>query len=147
MQKSWNKIILLIICFSIGINISSAQNAQSDRQKIFATTMNQISNQNSKKVEFGFGGLKKANPLNWLLGFPMFIYQKLISPEFSAQCLYEPSCSAYSKQLISRYGIFKGTFLSADRLTRCNRLGAHDFESFQINPHTHKVDESTDIYK
>jgi len=122
------------------------QNAHSDLQGIENQVIKTSENHHHREIHFGFESLKKHNPLNVLFGIPMFFYQKLISPQFSASCLYKPSCSSFSQKLISRYGIFKGVFLSADRLTRCNRLGAHDFDFFQIDPHDHKVHESVEIY-
>ena len=135
-------LLILFISFQ-----AYSQNAHSDLQGIEKQVIKTSENHHHhREIHFGFESLKKYNPLNVLFGIPMFFYQKLISPQFSASCLYNPSCSAFSKKLISRYGVFKGVFLSADRLTRCNRLGAHDFDFFQIDPHDHKVHESVDIY-
>jgi len=135
-----SSLLILFISFQ-----TFGQNASLDLQGIENKVIN-TSEHHHREIHFGFESLKKQNPLNILFGIPMFLYQKLISPQFSASCLYNPSCSSFSKKLISRYGIFKGVFLSADRLTRCNRLGAHDFEFFQIDPHDHKVHESVEIY-
>lgn len=35
-------------------------------------------------------------------------------------CKYEPSCSEYTRQAITKYGFFKGTFLGIKRIIRCN---------------------------
>ena len=45
-------------------------------------------------------------------------YQNHISPINQSKCLSYPSCSAYSKEAINRYG-FYGFLLTADRLNRC----------------------------
>ncbi len=48
------------------------------------------------------------------------IYQKYISPMFRDTCRFVPSCSAYSKLAFEKFGIFKGLYLSAWRILRCN---------------------------
>jgi uncharacterized protein len=51
---------------------------------------------------------------------PITVYQRLISPLFPRRCKYEPTCSAYTAQAISRYGILRGLILGGWRLLRCN---------------------------
>lgn len=50
-------------------------------------------------------------------------YKKYISPivsHFGIHCKYYPTCSEYAKQAITKYGIFKGLFLSIKRFFKCN---------------------------
>ncbi|HLP98159.1 MAG TPA: membrane protein insertion efficiency factor YidD [Sideroxyarcus sp.] len=47
-------------------------------------------------------------------------YQWLISPVLPPTCRFSPSCSQYSHEAISKYGAFKGTWLSVKRIGRCN---------------------------
>ena len=35
-------------------------------------------------------------------------------------CRFNPTCSQYAYQAISKYGALKGTFLSIKRILRCN---------------------------
>lgn len=35
-------------------------------------------------------------------------------------CNFEPSCSEYAKQSIATHGIFRGVWLTVDRLRRCS---------------------------
>jgi uncharacterized protein len=51
---------------------------------------------------------------------PIAAYQRLISPLLPRRCKYEPTCSAYAAQAISRYGILRGLVLAGWRLLRCN---------------------------
>ena len=55
-------------------------------------------------------------------------YQRLISPLFPRRCKYEPTCSAYAVEAISRFGLFRGTVLSAWRLIRCNPFSHGGFD-------------------
>jgi putative component of membrane protein insertase Oxa1/YidC/SpoIIIJ protein YidD len=91
--------------------------------------------------------LLRYNPLSLGLGSAMFVYQNVISRQFSAGCLYSPSCSEYSKRLISDFGLVKGVFLSADRISRCNRISATDIRPADVDPRLRKVRETTSIYK
>ena len=47
-------------------------------------------------------------------------YQRWISPLHPSCCRYIPSCSAYAKQAISRFGALKGGLLALWRIMRCN---------------------------
>jgi len=89
----------------------------------------------------------KYNPLSLTLGGMMYVYQNAISQQFSANCLFHPTCSEFSKQAISEYGFFKGIFLSTDRLTRCNKLGALDIHPITINEETNKSEDPISLYK
>ncbi|XP_038882935.1 putative membrane protein insertion efficiency factor isoform X2 [Benincasa hispida] len=46
-----------------------------------------------------------------------------ISPLLPNSCRYLPTCSEYSMQAYKKYGVAKGTILTAWRLCRCNPLG------------------------
>ncbi|MBA4380983.1 MAG: membrane protein insertion efficiency factor YidD [Sideroxydans sp.] len=55
-------------------------------------------------------------------------YQRFISPMSPPSCRFTPSCSQYSYDAISKYGIIKGVWLSIKRVGRCNpwNLGGYD---------------------
>ncbi|KAF0896940.1 hypothetical protein E2562_030787 [Oryza meyeriana var. granulata] len=57
-------------------------------------------------------------------------YKREISPLLPSSCRYVPTCSEYSMQAYKRYGVAKGTILTAWRLCRCNPL--------DIGLHIHK---------
>jgi len=52
----------------------------------------------------------------WLIRF----YQRFISPLFPPACRFTPTCSQYSYEAISRYGVLKGGWLAVKRLSRCH---------------------------
>jgi putative membrane protein insertion efficiency factor len=89
----------------------------------------------------------RYNPLTIVFGSLMWTYQKVVSPQFSSSCLYSPSCSAYSIDLISDYGLVRGVVLSADRLMRCNRLALMDYRSWELDSKIGKIIESTNYYR
>ncbi|KAJ0089306.1 hypothetical protein Patl1_31851 [Pistacia atlantica] len=57
-------------------------------------------------------------------------YKREISPILPKSCRYVPTCSEYSMQAYKKYGVVKGTVLTAWRLCRCNPLGIHHFFFF-----------------
>ena len=47
-------------------------------------------------------------------------YQRAISPLFPPSCRYHPTCSAYSKTAIERFGFFRGGWMGTKRIARCH---------------------------
>lgn len=56
-------------------------------------------------------------------------YQKNIRIYKKPSCVFYPSCSEYTKQAITKYGIFKGSFLGFRRILRC-----HPWQKNHIDP-------------
>ncbi|MBP3254274.1 MAG: membrane protein insertion efficiency factor YidD [Bacteroidales bacterium] len=102
-----------------------------------------------RKVTYGFSQNNRTlNPFYHLMSSAMYVYQKNISLALQRSCAFEPSCSAYSKNLIKDFGTVKGIFCTADRLMRCNRIALADRQSvFLINPSVRRIYESTDRYR
>ncbi|KJV56119.1 putative membrane protein insertion efficiency factor [Orientia chuto str. Dubai] len=48
------------------------------------------------------------------------IYQLCISPYLKPNCRFTPTCSEYSIQVISRYGLIKGIYLCLKRIFQCH---------------------------
>lgn len=90
---------------------------------------------------------RNSNPVSLIYGGSLYVYQNLISSHFSADCLYEPSCSEFSKLAVKEYGVFKGGLLSFDRLSRCNRIAATDLDPAFLNKKTHRFSDSIKKYK
>ena len=70
--------------------------------------------------------------ISQLLALPFIllikIYRFFISPLLGKNCIYTPSCSEYGIIALRKHGIFKGSFLTAKRILRCNSLfkGGYD---------------------
>ncbi len=47
-------------------------------------------------------------------------YQMYVSPRHGRCCRFEPTCSQYAIEAISKYGAWKGMLLAAWRILRCN---------------------------
>ncbi|MBQ5955986.1 MAG: membrane protein insertion efficiency factor YidD [Clostridia bacterium] len=48
------------------------------------------------------------------------VYQTGISPYFPRRCRFEPTCSQYAYESVTKYGVLKGGFLAFKRILRCN---------------------------
>ncbi len=95
----------------------------------------------------GDGFVARYNPFTLTLGGLMFVYQRFMSPQLPSECLYHPSCSSFSKSLISEYGLVAGVAATADRLIRCNRVAVFDIHPMHFDERTGKVKEAPDIYR
>jgi putative membrane protein insertion efficiency factor len=47
-------------------------------------------------------------------------YQYFLRPLIGANCRFDPHCSAYAIEAISRHGAWRGLLLSVWRVLRCN---------------------------
>lgn len=59
---------------------------------------------------------------------PIRLYRRWISPGLPRRCKYEPSCSAYAAEAVSRFGAARGTLLAVWRLLRCNPFSHGGFD-------------------
>ncbi len=55
-------------------------------------------------------------------------YKLFISPFLPSTCRFYPTCSEYSIQAISKYGIFKGGIKAGFRVLRCNPLSKGGYD-------------------
>lgn len=75
---------------------------------------------------------KPKNELEFLMASGFNIYKTFISSQDNPSCVFYPSCSEYTVQSLQRYGLFLGTLMSFDRLSRCHRLIKPD--QYYFNP-------------
>ena len=55
--------------------------------------------------------------------FLIKIYRNFISPLLPATCTYQPTCSQYALDALTKYGLFKGGLLALKRILRCHPWG------------------------
>jgi putative membrane protein insertion efficiency factor len=58
----------------------------------------------------------------------IWLYQKTVSPLLPTSCRFLPTCSHYSHDAVTKYGIIKGSWLGAKRLARCHPFGGRGFD-------------------
>ena len=150
MQKSVNSFLLFILLTSVGFHCSAQQiSVKSDIELIHT----QLSKSDPDPFirpyiyqhETSF--IKKYNPISLLLGSSLYVYQNVFSKHISADCLFTPGCSEFSKQAIKEYGLLKGTLLSIERVNRCNRIAATDLRHSEIDPKTNRYPDPVSRHK
>ncbi len=55
-------------------------------------------------------------------------YQRLISPWLGPVCRFEPTCSNYMIQAVTKYGFVRGTFRGLWRIARCHPFGGSGYD-------------------
>lgn len=55
-----------------------------------------------------------------LATFLIRLYQWTVSPLLGPRCRFYPSCSSYTLEAITRFGVLRGSWLGAKRLGRCH---------------------------
>jgi putative membrane protein insertion efficiency factor len=61
--------------------------------------------------------------INFIFILPIKMYQRLLSPLIGPSCRFNPTCSHYAIQAITKYGALKGLYLALKRITRCHPWG------------------------
>jgi len=56
------------------------------------------------------------------------LYRIFLSPLLGRQCRYLPTCSEYTEEAVSRYGLWRGSWMGLARLQRCGPFGASGFD-------------------
>lgn len=49
-------------------------------------------------------------------------YRLLLSGFLPGSCRFSPTCSAYAIEAIEKHGLFRGTWLSTKRISKCHPL-------------------------
>ncbi len=65
-------------------------------------------------------------------------YQLLISPLLGNNCRFEPTCSHYMIEAITRFGVIRGSWLGLRRISRCHPWhegGIDPVPDLKINKH------------
>jgi len=61
--------------------------------------------------------------INLIFILPIKMYQIVLSPLIGPSCRFNPTCSYYAIQAITKYGALKGLYLSLKRIVRCHPWG------------------------
>jgi uncharacterized protein len=77
--------------------------------------------------------LQYINPLWYVSGALLFMYQNVMSEQIQADCNFKLSCSGYTKASMEKYGIFIGILMGADQLNSCQPNVYLDYENSSVN--------------
>jgi putative membrane protein insertion efficiency factor len=56
------------------------------------------------------------------------LYQISLSPLLGPACRFEPNCSRYAAEALEKFGLMRGFWLAARRVTRCHPLGGSGYD-------------------
>ena len=73
------------------------------------------------------------NPIYFLSARLMYLYQNVISEQIQAECLYEISCSQFTKKMIEKKGLILGTFIGFHQLNNCQGNAILDYPNHKIS--------------
>ena len=65
--------------------------------------------------------------MKWILISIINLYQKIPFASHK-QCRFNPTCSNYAKEAITKYGSIRGSILSIKRILKCNPLGPYGYD-------------------
>ena len=64
-----------------------------------------------------------------LIGIIRFYRKYLSGLKTSTRCIYTPTCSQYAIEALEKYGAWKGSFLAAKRILRCNPFAKGGYDT------------------
>ncbi|NOS83746.1 MAG: membrane protein insertion efficiency factor YidD [Ignavibacteria bacterium] len=67
------------------------------------------------------------NPKYLLILF-IKLYKYFISPLFPPSCRHYPTCSTYAVEALEKHGFFKGFYMAAIRILKCNPFFAGGYD-------------------
>lgn len=140
MQKSLNSLRVKLtgfVCLCLFVFNCHAQSHKIDLAYLAQRDSLVASTSTNSKVSTK----RKFNPITLFLGGSLKFYQNTISPQISANCLFEVSCSRFSQGAIQEFGVLKGIALTADRLARCNRISATTINPVRITEQGKVIDD------
>lgn len=69
-----------------------------------------------------------SNPAVFLLRGLIWAYRLTLSPFIGWQCRFEPTCSHYALEALSRHGALRGGWLALRRVGRCHPWGGWGYD-------------------
>ncbi len=77
--------------------------------------------------------LSKWNPLGYLSAGMMFLYQRVLSEQIQANCMYQITCSEYTKKQIEKHGLLLGVLEGCNQLTNCFMGVQYQYPKYKLS--------------
>ena len=68
------------------------------------------------------------SPAARLLALPVRAYRLVLSPWIGHGCRFQPTCSEYALDALARHGAWRGGWMAAWRIVRCNPWGGSGYD-------------------
>lgn len=150
-------LIYFLIFIFLDLNPCKAQDANKDLKLIVlydlsiidsSKSHSEIAHKNITLLKFKKEGIiSNYNPVALIFKGALSVYQAVISPQLYGRCIYNLSCSNFSKVAIHEFGLIKGVIISADRLMRCNSKARRESPLYLFNPDTKKIIDHPSKYR
>lgn len=134
MSSSYKTLLMLFVLLA---NSFYAQHKQTVQEEVISQLFDDFKLPQKQKRPF----LKpdasiavKLNPLTYVSGGLLFVYQNIISEHIQADCQYHISCSENMKQSIKKRGLFVGILNGLNQLSNCGGNIIQDYPKYKITP-------------
>lgn len=88
------------------------------------------------------GKLSNINFVKHIAAGLLYFYQNAISEQIQAECLYEISCSQFTKKMIEKKGLIIGAFVGFHQLNNCQGNAILDYPSYKISEKDKIINQS-----
>ncbi len=127
-------ILLLTFVFFFGSSIAQDSSKSNLNQLVTANFYSEYKVLPKRKVLSlkNKGFISKINPVTYLSAGLLFVYQRTLSEQIQAECMYQTSCSSYTKLQMEQNG-FRGFLLGFHQLNNCVASAIDDYPSCMIS--------------
>ena len=66
--------------------------------------------------------------MRWLLIHLVLLYRTTLGPFMGGHCRFQPTCSQYAIDAITKYGPLRGTWKALKRISRCHPWGGRGYD-------------------
>ena len=66
--------------------------------------------------------------MRWLLIHLVLLYRATLGPFMGGHCRFQPTCSQYAIDAITKYGPLRGTWKALKRISRCHPWGGRGYD-------------------
>ena len=66
--------------------------------------------------------------MTWVLVRLVNLYRVTLGPLLGGHCRFQPTCSQYAIDAITKYGAARGTWMAVKRIGRCHPWGGRGYD-------------------
>lgn len=129
-----------LTCFFLSFSsFSQEQSLTLEITKAFEQQTSPEVQNRTRRMMFQSGENNIGNPIQVVFGGLMFLYQNVFSDQISAHCMYEISCSEYTKLNIEKNGLIRGSILGFHQLMHCTPSTTNEVPPYMYTPYSTKI--------